>query len=235
MSLLYQGLEVEYRSGKGSYTRTQYSRPLRNGNHEVYNPAYLLPRKGEGFLSTDWVWTTLLPIRTPLPENLKVAFTGHRPTKIGGYDHLSPLRKMVRYALHQELVRLHEKYTVQLAITGGALGVDTDAALMANTLGIPFSVYKPFEGQESKWPAESQERYRKMCGVASELKVVSEGGYSTSKMQVRNQAMVDNCDVLVAIWDGNPSGTANCVNYAKSVGKFIIQQSPTLINSLMKG
>ena len=29
--------------------------------------------------------------------------------------------------------------------------------------------------------------------------------------------MVDNCDLLIALWDGkSKSGTTNCVNYAKN-------------------
>lgn len=39
--------------------------------------------------------------------------------------------------------------------------------------------------------------------------------------QQRNQWMVDRADAVLAVWDGSPGGTANCVNYARKVGKPI--------------
>lgn len=38
--------------------------------------------------------------------------------------------------------------------------------------------------------------------------------------------MVDNSDLLIAIFNGNKSGTANCVNYAKSKNKKTIIINP---------
>jgi len=40
--------------------------------------------------------------------------------------------------------------------------------------------------------------------------------YKASKMQKRNIWIVDNSDGLVAVWDGTPGGTANCVEYARN-------------------
>jgi len=35
--------------------------------------------------------------------------------------------------------------------------------------------------------------------------------------------MVDNCDKLIAIWNGDyKSGTGNCVKYAEKMGKEIL-------------
>lgn len=38
--------------------------------------------------------------------------------------------------------------------------------------------------------------------------------------------MVDNADILIAIWNGKGSGTGNTVKYAKSIGKKIIIINP---------
>lgn len=38
----------------------------------------------------------------------------------------------------------------------------------------------------------------------------------------RNMQVVDNSDILIAIWDGESSGTKNTIDYAKSVGKNVI-------------
>jgi uncharacterized phage-like protein YoqJ len=43
--------------------------------------------------------------------------------------------------------------------------------------------------------------------------IVSPGTYSANKMEVRNRWMVDNSNGVVALWDGRPGGTGNCVRY----------------------
>lgn len=138
-----------------------------------------------------------------------VAFTGHRPDKLGGYGD-TPLRRAVTAALRQRLVELRPA----VAISGMALGVDQWAAQLCIDLGIPWDAYVPFVGQESKWPPDSQRTYRGLLERARQTVVVCHGGYENWKFQRRNEAMVNGCGVLIAVWDGSPGGTANCVGYA---------------------
>jgi len=42
----------------------------------------------------------------------------------------------------------------------------------------------------------------------------------------RSEWMVQNCDLLVAYWDGSDGGTGNCVKYAKSVGRDVAIVNP---------
>jgi uncharacterized phage-like protein YoqJ len=112
-----------------------------------------------------------------------------------------------------------------------ALGVDQWAAHIAYKLGIPFLAAIPFEGQEKAWPKQSQLTFHLLLKMAKEKVIVSEGGYSAYKMQVRNEWMVDRCDKLIAIWDGTPGGTGNCVQYANSKNKEIIFINPRLTTS----
>ncbi len=112
-----------------------------------------------------------------------------------------------------------QKVAPSCVIVGGALGWDTLVARAAYLSSIPFSLYVPFEGQDSKWPEDARQRYRIMTAHAAEIKVISPGGYAAYKMQVRNVAMVDDCDEVWALWDGSKGGTANCIAYAESIGK----------------
>lgn len=137
-----------------------------------------------------------------------VAFTGHRPDKLGGYGD-TPLRRAVTAALRTRLL----EFRPTLAISGMALGVDTWAAQLCVELGIPFAAYIPFNGQESKWPKSSQIEYLALLHQARCVRVIA-GRYSTAAFQRRNEAMVDDCDALIAVWDGSSGGTANCYNYA---------------------
>ena len=45
-------------------------------------------------------------------------------------------------------------------------------------------------------------------------------------MDKRNRYMVDHADVLIAVWDGSPSGTGKTVRYAHQQGKSVITINP---------
>lgn len=175
-----------------------------------------------------------------------VAFTGHRPDKLGGYNP-SPTQDRVRAKIRDFLedVGRHTcdcgksrwgrmsdlcycgemccgtvTYT-QYVISGMALGVDQWAAEICVELGIPFTAAVPCDGHGSNWPLESQANYCDLLAKAARVHVVSPGPYAAWKLQRRNEWMVDNCELLVAVWDGSRGGTANCVKYAQQVGRQI--------------
>ena len=50
--------------------------------------------------------------------------------------------------------------------------------------------------------------------------------YSPDCMDKRNRYMVDHADVLIAVWDGSPSGTGKTVRYAHQQGKSVITINP---------
>jgi uncharacterized phage-like protein YoqJ len=144
-----------------------------------------------------------------------IAGTGHRPNKL---------------AAHASLPKLHEFATTVLAsklkptrvISGMAVGWDIALAEAALGLGIPLVAAVPFKGQESRWPQDVQRRYSTLLGLAAEVVYVSEPGYEAWKYQKRNEWMTDQCHVLLALWNGSPGGTANCVRYAQKKGKKIV-------------
>jgi uncharacterized phage-like protein YoqJ len=150
---------------------------------------------------------------------LVVALTGHRPHKLNNeYDRSGPVSSYIKDEIYKFL-RMFEPETV---ISGMALGCDTmiaEIALQEDYVKKLIAAI-PFVGQESRWPPNSQDQYRAILADPKVEKViVCEGGYSASKMQIRNKWMVDNCDSLIAVWDGSPGGTANCVQYAIDVDR----------------
>jgi uncharacterized phage-like protein YoqJ len=142
-----------------------------------------------------------------------IAATGHRPEKLGGY---TPEAVTRRYELAMWFLQHARPAHV---ISGVALGWDQAVAVAAYDLGIPFTAAVPFAGQGSRWPLRSQEIYRELLRIAARVVIVSEGGFSAAAMQRRNEWMVDNCDALVALWDGSSGGTGNCVTYANKIGR----------------
>lgn len=153
-----------------------------------------------------------------------VAFTGHRPDKLGGYKVPNPTYNHVCQQIEKTLLELNP----EKVISGMALGVDQWAAYISYKLKIPFLAAVPFERQYSAWPEKSRKTYNKLLDIASEVVIVSPGGYSSLKMQTRNEWMVNHCDKLIAVWNGSDGGTGNCVKYAKTINKEIIYIDPTL-------
>ncbi len=91
---------------------------------------------------------------------------------------------------------------------------------------IPFIAAVPFLGQESCWPKQTKDKYFDLLSKAESKVIVCEGNYAAWKMQKRNQYMVDNSDILIAVYDGTSGGTQNCVNYANTKTKQIIFINP---------
>lgn len=144
-----------------------------------------------------------------------IAFTGHRPHKLGGYG----LEVLVKLSV------LAADYLTQYpgcgVVSGMALGWDTAAAIAAHLLSRELTCAVPFVGQESQWPKESQERYHAILQRATRVEVVCPGPYAAWKLQRRNEWMVDRCDRVCALWDGSAGGTDNCLAYARRSGKPI--------------
>lgn len=153
-----------------------------------------------------------------------IAFTGHRPDKLGGYKLPNPTYIHVCRQIDKAL----KEFQPDECVSGMALGIDQWAANICVRLKIPFIAAIPFAGQEKMWPERSKRIYSVLLSKAASMVTISDGSYAPSKMQTRNEWMVDRCDKLIAVWDGSAGGTGNCVKYAESIKKDIFYISPRL-------
>ena len=149
--------------------------------------------------------------------------TGHRPNKLFGYN-LSHPKWVKLKEIFKELLIQHE---CKEAISGMALGVDTIFALAVLELkesgnDIKLHVVIPCLNQSCKWRENDQKLHQSIVDKADKVTYVSSQPYSRECMQKRNEFMVDNSDGVIAVWDGSPGGTANCVLYAKKVKKPVL-------------
>ena len=142
-----------------------------------------------------------------------LGFTGHRA--ITNYN-------STYLAIEHYLKELNPNHT----ISGMAIGSDQLFAVICIRLGISFIAAVPFVGQESKWPLHVQKQYFKILDKAKEIITVSDGTYSNEKFHIRNEYIVNNSDKILAYYDGSPSGTGHCVNYATKNSKEIIRINP---------
>jgi uncharacterized phage-like protein YoqJ len=155
-----------------------------------------------------------------------LAVTGHRPDKLWGYDYRHPKWQALKEILKQKILQ----YGATKVISGMALGVDTVFALAAIELGIPVAAAIPCRNQERAWRPESQKLYHEILNHPLVTKyLVTDAPYRAELMQIRNEWMVDRCDRLIAVWNGTPGGTANCIAYAKKEGCPIDYIDPSKI------
>lgn len=181
---------------------------------------------------------------------INIAFTGHRPNKLYGYDLNNPKYKQLFKILRKLLDKIdYDNPGKRIkGIVGGALGFDTLAydSLYNKKISGEFPEYNllkiemaiPFKNQDVKWNHIDKVKYS-FCKERSDeityvdrlddykVKGVQEDIYHGAKMQKRNEYMVDNCDVLIACWSGvKKGGTYNCVKYAIENNKRIIVINP---------
>lgn len=145
-----------------------------------------------------------------------LAGTGHRPQKF--HAHGFPVRGL--FMLLADVATDHlTANRPDVVISGMALGWDQALAWAALRLKIPTFAYVPCKDQDSRWTVKQREFYRKLLAKCNGVKFISMMRYTPTCMEHRNRAMVNNATGILAVWDGSPGGTGNCVRYAGKAGR----------------
>ena len=123
----------------------------------------------------------------------------------------------------QELVRVIEKlkgmHTIEEAISGMALGVDTWFAQEVKRQGLNLHCYLPCKGQQRRWSETDQEVFKGLVRT-SKFQLITKDLYKDGCMKKRNQAMVRDCDWAIVVFEGNEtSGTAQTLRMLKKANK----------------
>ena len=142
----------------------------------------------------------------------RCCFTGHRPERLGmpEAELISSLKKEIRTAITDGF---------QTFISGMARGVDLWAAEIVLALrdegaAVRLICASPYRGFENRWSREWQERYRRVMERADLVRFICHE-YSKDCFQRRNQWMVDHSVRVIAVYNGQPSGTRNTIEYAR--------------------
>lgn len=138
---------------------------------------------------------------------MRIAVTGHRP------ERLKDQQEEVKKWLSEQL----NKYDCTEAISGMAQGADQIFAQAAIEKNIPLICCYPY--RKNFFHQEEQ----KILNKAEDIKFISEAYTGNRVYWFRDKYMVDNCDLLLAVWDGiKAGGTWLTINYAQKIGKPII-------------
>lgn len=160
----------------------------------------------------------------PTLPPVSLAATGHRPNKLGLWNCLGWRPRAVQFLrdfAFQQLNAVHQQHNLREVISGMAVGWDTAIALAALRLEIPLIAAIPFPNQPLKWPPANVEEWAWIKSQATEVITIADS-YSLAAMQARNEYMVNRADIMLALWNGTPGGTANCLRYARRKDKPII-------------
>ena len=154
-----------------------------------------------------------------VPEAVKrqyrCAFTGHRPEKIIGSE-----GKIIVELRKEILMAIDDGY--QVFLTGMSRGVDLWAAdivieLRRYNKDLKLMCVIPFEGMEERWPVDWKKHYNLVRKQADWVQVLSDR-YSPDVYQNRNQWLVNHSSRLIAVFNGESSGTGNTIQYAWEQG-----------------
>ena len=142
----------------------------------------------------------------------RCCFTGHRPERLrmSESEAVFSLKEEIRTAIADGF---------QTFISGVARGVDLWTAEVVLSLRdegatVRLICASPYRGVESRWSREWQERYRRVMKQADLVRFICPG-YSRDCFQRRNQWMVDHSARVIAVYNGQPSGTRNTIEYAR--------------------
>lgn len=168
-----------------------------------------------------------------------LGITGHRPDKLFGYDMCRPEYENMRKSFQKLILEMR----VERVVCGGALGTDLlflEAAVQLNQMLksamasdenltgpvrlTEIVIAAPFPGYDSRWKKADREKLAELQKHCETIYISD--FYTPYAYQKRNEYIVDVSDIILAVWDGSPSGTKNCVEYAQKRRKPIIISRP---------
>lgn len=121
---------------------------------------------------------------------------------------------MLKFRLKREIIHAIKRDGVRHFLTGMALGVDTWAAEIVLSLRKQFPVtleaVLPCEGQDAKWPLESQKRYQAIITQCDKVTLI-QTRYTPDCFDRRNRYMVDHSDLIIEVWNGSPKEHFECL------------------------
>jgi uncharacterized phage-like protein YoqJ len=147
---------------------------------------------------------------------MKIAFTGHRPPRLGGY-----VPNSLHYKCKQAINEIYDSHIADDSfevISGMAQGIDLWAAEAALDRGIHLVAALPYKGMGERWPTQDKTKLFELLERANRTHIVC-AKYSKISYVVRDKWMVDHCEKLYAFWDGQKTGgTWITLNYAMKNG-----------------
>ena len=145
---------------------------------------------------------------------VRIAITGHRPPRLKGQE------QEVRNWIKEQLINLKACYKDIVLLSGMAQGVDQIAAQEAISNGVPLKCYYAYRRKLAEL-----EKY--IVYAADEVIWLYDEYPGKHAYLDRDRRMVEDCDILLVVWDGIETGGAyETYKYAQELGKKIFKFHP---------
>ena len=159
----------------------------------------------------------------------RVSFTGYRPSKLPFFGEDDPMCIALKSKLREKISLFAQRGATDF-YSGMALGVDMWCAEIVLELKkiypeITLTAVIPCREQTAKWSNSDRQRYEGILDRCDKTICISPQ-YTKDCMHRRNRALVDMCDFLLAVYDGQSGGTKYTVDYAKKCGKKLVVIPP---------
>lgn len=146
-------------------------------------------------------------------ENLRIGISGHQELPAQAEDFA-----------RRSLVKFLSERKVELGISSLAEGADQLFSRVILEAGVSLKVIVPCADYERAFNTpEALHGYRELLSSASHVEYLTYGEPSERAFLAAGHSIVDQVDLLVAVWDGRPAkglgGTADIVEYAKTTAK----------------
>ncbi|UVG35364.1 DprA-like DNA processing chain A [Microbacterium phage Zagie] len=159
----------------------------------------------------------------------RVMVTGHRPQSIPAESH-----DWVKLELERLAIKLRDEHGTQVGISGMALGSDIWWAQAVKYAWLDLWAFIPFPQQAERWQPADVALWNEMRGrAAAEVMIAPE--YSVQALFARNEAMLNDSDLVIAVFDPSQhmGGTLATVRSAVRRMLPIIHVNPITQSTMM--
>lgn len=133
--------------------------------------------------------------------------------------------------LRQEIIRSITQDNVTHFMTGMSLGSEQICAEIVLEIkndipSITLECVIPYEKQSAKWLAPQRHRYDKILAASDKITLL-QTIYSRDCMIKRNHYITENCDFVIAVWDGDRSNAVGqLIRSARALGRTVMILDP---------
>ena len=168
----------------------------------------------------------------PAPWSRRVSFVGCRAEKLPfGLDEGDPrcadFRRRLRDTIENLVWQGYRHF-----ISDGSPGAPMWAAELVLEMrqqepGLLLEMVSPYDSRPDRWPSQVKQRYDRLFEAAD---IITATGHAWTRSSIfdRNRYLVNNADMLVAAYDGQPGGTEMVVRYARSIGIQVCRILPVV-------
>lgn len=169
----------------------------------------------------------------PIPVEIRLGVTGHR--NVTALPEILREIRAILAKIDDILEDTPHRYRIISPLAEGADRIVARVVLGWEGPALPpdLDVILPFAEEEYLRDfsnPSSRDEFASLLGKAASTVVIATRGTREDGYEEAGHAVVDRCDLLIAVWDGKPAsgrgGTSDIVDYARKIGRAYVHISP---------